>query len=216
MKVSRFGPKKRPDPSPEDEWLRQALLDAQDADLKTTLQDALPPYPHTAAYLRREKRQAKRTRREYRPRWQRFTQLAACLVLAVVLVAGGAVALEAAQREPVGIPSQDVTFSLSGTGSTEFTSSRFCPLTENGKYLHFSFTNTAQERATVIVVKEGWFHRISHPTRILVAPGETVAGSCALSNHAIYWFLVQSDMGGTVSGTLHAIQSDLEDLDDIE
>ena len=58
MKVSRFGPKKRPDPSPEDEWLRQALLDAQDADLKTTLQDAPPPYPHTAAYLRREKRQA--------------------------------------------------------------------------------------------------------------------------------------------------------------
>ena len=109
MKVSRFGPKKRPDPSPEDEWLRQALLDAQDADLKTTLQDAPPPYPHTVAYLRREKRQAKRTRREYRPRWQRFTQLAACLVLAVVLVAGGAVALEAAaQREPVGIPSQDV------------------------------------------------------------------------------------------------------------
>ena len=49
MKVSRFGPKKRPDPSPEDEWLRQALLDAQDADLKTTLQDAPPPYPHTAA-----------------------------------------------------------------------------------------------------------------------------------------------------------------------
>lgn len=135
------------------------------------------------------------------------------MVLAVVLVAGGAVALEAAQREPVGIPSQDVTFSLSGTGSTEFTSSRFCPLTENGKYLHFSFTNTALERATVIVVKEGWFHRISHPTRILVAPGETVAGSCALSNHAIYWFLVQSDMGGTVSGTLHAIQSDLEHLE---
>ena len=122
-------------------------------------------------------------------------------------------ALEAAQREPVGIPSQDVTSFLSGTGSTEFTSSRFCPLTENGKYLHFSFTNTAQERATVIVVKEGWFHRISHPTRILVAPGETVAGSCALSNHAIYWFLVQSDMGGTVSGTLHAIQSDLEHLE---
>lgn len=216
MKVSRFGPKKRPDPSPEDEWLRQALLEAQEAELNATLQDAPPPYPHTAAYLRREKRQAKRTRREYRPRWQRFTQLAACLVLAVVLVAGGAVALEAAQREPVGIPSQDVTFSLSGTGSTEFTSSRFCPLTENGKFLHFSFTNTAQERATVIVVKEGWFHRISHPTRILVPPGETVAGSCALSNHAIYWFLVQSDMGGTVSGTLHAIQSDLEDLDDIE
>ena len=196
MKVSRFGPKKRPDPSPEDEWLRQALLEAQESDLNAALQDAPPPYPHTAAYLRREKRQAKRTRRKYRPRWQRFTQLAACLVLAVVLV--------------------DVTFSLSGTGSTEFTSSRFCPLTENGKYLHFSFTNTAQERATVIVVKEGWFHRISHPTRILVAPGETVAGSCALSNHAIYWFLVQSDMGGTVSGTLHAIQSDLEDLDDIE
>ena len=42
MKVSRFGPKKRPDPSPEDEWLRQALLDAQDADLKTALQDAPP------------------------------------------------------------------------------------------------------------------------------------------------------------------------------
>ena len=169
MKVSRFGPKKRPDPSPEDEWLRQALLDAQDADLKTTLQDAPPPYPHTAAYLRREKRQravslAKRPRREYQPRWQRFTQLAACLVLAVVLVAGGAVALEAAQREPVGIPSQDVTFSLSGTGSTEFTSSRFCPLTENGKYLHFSFTNTAQRDGfTAFPIRPGSWLRLGKP-----------------------------------------------------
>ena len=47
MKVFRFGSKKRPDPRPEDEWLRKALLEAQ--------------------------------------------------------------------REPVGIPSQDVTFALSGT-----------------------------------------------------------------------------------------------------
>ena len=216
MKVFRFGAKKRPDPRPEDEWLRKALLEAQDADLKTALQDAPPPYPHTAAYLRREKRQAKRTRWEYQPRWQRFSQLAACLVLAVVLLAGGAVALESAQREPVGIPSQDVTFALSGTGSTDFNSSRFRPLTENGKYLHFSFTNTAQEGANVIVKKEGWFHRLSSPTRIWVGPGETVAGSCEVSDHAIYWFLIQSEMGGPLSGTLHAIQSDLEDLDDIE
>ena len=100
MKVFRFGPKKRPDPRPEDEWLRQALLETQDADLKTALQDAPPPYPHTAAYLRREKRRAQRTRRDYTPRWRRFSQLAACLVLAVVLVAGGAVALESGRGKP--------------------------------------------------------------------------------------------------------------------
>ena len=210
MKVFHFEPKKRPDPRPEDEWLRQALLEAQDADLKTALQDAPPPYPHTAAYLRREKRQVQRARREHAPQWRRFSQLAACLVLAVVLVAGGTVALESAQREPVGIPSQDVTFALSGTGSTDFNSSRFRPLTENGKYLHFSFTNTAQEGANVIVKKEGWFHRLSSPARIWVGPGETVEGSCDLSDHATYWFLIQSEMGGPLSGTLHAVQSDTE------
>ena len=42
MKVSRFGPKKRPDPSPEDEWLRQALLEAQESELNAALQDAPP------------------------------------------------------------------------------------------------------------------------------------------------------------------------------
>ena len=210
MKVFHFEPKKRPDPRPEDEWLRQALLEAQDADLKTALQDAPSPYPHTAAYLRREKRQVQRARREHAPQWRQFSQLAACLVLAVVLVAGGAVALESAQREPVGIPSQDVTFALSGTGSTDFNSSRFRPLTENGKYLHFSFTNTAQEGANVIVKKEGWFHRLSSPARIWVGPGETVEGSCDLSDHATYWFLIQSEMGGPLSGTLHAVQTDTE------
>lgn len=47
MKVSRFGPKKRPDPSPEDEWLRQALLEAQKVELNAALQDAPPPLsPH--------------------------------------------------------------------------------------------------------------------------------------------------------------------------
>lgn len=155
-------------------------------------------------------RQVQRARREHAPQWRRFSQLAACLVLAVVLVAGGAVALESAQREPVGIPSQDVTFALSGTGSTDFNSSRFRPLTENGKYLHFSFTNTAQEGANVIVKKEGWFHRLSSPARIWVGPGETVEGSCDLSDHATYWFLIQSEMGGPLSGTLHTVQSDTE------
>ena len=142
MKVFRFGSKKRPDPRPEDEWLRKALLEAQ--------------------------------------------------------------------REPVGLPSQDVTFALSGTASGHFRSANFCPLTENGRYLHFTFTNTGVEKAMVTVMKEGWFHRVSRPATMWVDVGETSEGTCELSNKAIYWIQIRSDMSSPVSGTLHAVQSDTE------
>ena len=208
--------------SQEERLLRQALLRAAEADDAQRLAGAPEPPPLSPAYQKWERKFLKNpahlAKKACRPRWQKALRTAACFLLLLGLLGGTVLIASPSARaavadymgyEVVGFdfPSQDLTIQLSGVGSGFYTSELFTCVEENGNALRYSFQNNGTDACYVSLSRCQWIGGQKRVTDlILVEPGETGGGTYENSGNGTYCVRIQSEMGGSISGSLKVLQ----------
>ena len=208
--------------SQEERLLRQALLRAAEADDAQHLADAPEPPPFSPAYQKWERKFLKNpahlSKKVHRPRWQKSLHTAACFLLILGLLGSTVLIASPSARaaladymgsEVIGFdyPSQDLTIQLSGVGSGFYTSEPFSCVEENGNLLRYSFQNNGTDACYVYLSKIRWIGGHQRVTElILVKPGETGGGTYEDPGNGTYCVRIQSEMGGSISGSLNVLQ----------